>query len=64
VDVDALRAEVTAEIEAAATEALAGPMPTADDVMDGVFATGEAEPLSDGRAPWTGYAKAAAGDDA
>jgi pyruvate dehydrogenase E1 component alpha subunit len=58
VDVDALRAEVSAEIDAAATEALAGPMPTSDTVLDGVFATGEAEPLGDGRAPWTGYARA------
>jgi hypothetical protein len=39
-------------------------MPTADDVLDGVFAT-EAEPLGDGQAPWSGYAKAAApGGDA
>ncbi len=30
VDVDSLRAEVTAEIDAAATEALAGPMPSAE----------------------------------
>ena len=64
VDVDALRAEVAAEIDAAATEALAGPMPSGDDVLDGVFAT-EAEPLGDGQAPWSGYAKAAAtGGDA
>jgi TPP-dependent pyruvate/acetoin dehydrogenase alpha subunit len=64
VDVDALRAEVAAEIGAAATEALAGPMPTADVVLDGVFAT-EAEPLGDGRAPWSGYANGtAAGGDA
>ncbi|MFL5865156.1 MAG: hypothetical protein ACJ780_31060, partial [Solirubrobacteraceae bacterium] len=56
VDVDALRAEVTAEIDAAATEALAGPMPTPDHVLNGVFATGEAEPLGDGHAPWSGYA--------
>jgi TPP-dependent pyruvate/acetoin dehydrogenase alpha subunit len=60
VDVDAVRAEVAAEIDAAATAALAGPMPTADDVTDGVFCTGEAEPLGDGQAPWSGYAKAAA----
>jgi pyruvate dehydrogenase E1 component alpha subunit len=59
VDVDALRAEVTGEIDAAATEALAGPMPTGDDVLDGVFAT-EAEPLGDGQAPWSGYARAEA----
>ena len=43
VDVDAVRADVAAEIDAAATEALAGPMPTADDVLDGVFAAGEAD---------------------
>jgi TPP-dependent pyruvate/acetoin dehydrogenase alpha subunit len=65
VDVDAIRAEVTAEIDAAATAALAGPMPTPDDVLDGVFATGEAEPLDDGQAPWSGYARAGAtGGDA
>jgi pyruvate dehydrogenase E1 component alpha subunit len=64
VDVDALRAEITAEIDAATTEALAGPMPTPDAVLDGVFAT-EAEPLGDGQAPWSGYATgAAAGGDA
>jgi TPP-dependent pyruvate/acetoin dehydrogenase alpha subunit len=56
VDVDALRAEVAAEIDAAATEALAGPMPAADDVLDGVFCVGEAEPLGDGQAPWSGFA--------
>jgi pyruvate dehydrogenase E1 component alpha subunit len=63
VDVDAVRAEVTAEIDAAATEALAGPMPTADAVLEGVFAS-EAEPLGDGRAPWSGYAQPSAGGDA
>jgi TPP-dependent pyruvate/acetoin dehydrogenase alpha subunit len=57
VDVDAIRAEVAAEIDAAATEALAGPMPTADDVLSGVFCEGEAEPLGDGRAPWSGFAR-------
>ncbi|MGZ4242859.1 MAG: thiamine pyrophosphate-dependent dehydrogenase E1 component subunit alpha, partial [Solirubrobacteraceae bacterium] len=61
VDVDAVRAEVSAEIDAAATEALAGPMPSGDDVLDGVFATGEPEPLGDGHAPWSGYARAGAG---
>jgi pyruvate dehydrogenase E1 component alpha subunit len=71
VDVDAVRAEVSATIDAASTEALAGPMPTPDDVLEGVFATGEAESLGDGRSPWSGYASgavsgaaAAAGDDA
>ena len=56
VDVDAVRDAVTAEIDAAATEALAGPMPTPDNVLQGVFCEGEAEPLGDGRAPWSGYA--------
>ena len=62
VDVDAVRAEVTAEIDSAASEALAGPMPDPDRVLDGVFCVGEAEALGDGRAPWTGFA--AAGGDA
>jgi hypothetical protein len=57
VDVDALRAEVHEEIEAAAAEALAGPMPSADDVLEGVFCEGDAEPLGDGRAPWSGFAR-------
>ncbi|MGH2871677.1 MAG: thiamine pyrophosphate-dependent dehydrogenase E1 component subunit alpha [Solirubrobacteraceae bacterium] len=58
-DVDALRAEVAAEIEAAASEALAGPMPSPDVVLDGVFCTGEAEPLGDGQAPWSGFQREA-----
>jgi TPP-dependent pyruvate/acetoin dehydrogenase alpha subunit len=56
VDVDAVRASVAAEIQAGQTEALAGPMPSPDDVLEGVFCTGEAVPLGDGRAPWTGFA--------
>jgi TPP-dependent pyruvate/acetoin dehydrogenase alpha subunit len=64
VDVDAIRAGVAAEIDAAATEALAGPMPTADDVLSGVFCEGEAEPLGDGRAPWSGFAPGLAGGGA
>ena len=39
-------------------------MPTADDVLDGVFCATEAEPLGDGQAPWSGYAVKAAGGDA
>ncbi|HEX8977046.1 MAG TPA: thiamine pyrophosphate-dependent dehydrogenase E1 component subunit alpha [Solirubrobacteraceae bacterium] len=58
VDVEALRAEVTAEIDAAAAEALSGPMPSADRVLEGVFCEGEAEPLGDGQAPWSGFARA------
>jgi TPP-dependent pyruvate/acetoin dehydrogenase alpha subunit len=56
VDVDAVRAAVAEEIDRAATEALAGPMPLPDDVLEGVFCEGEAVPLGDGRAPWSGYA--------
>ena len=56
VDVEAVRAGVTADIEGAEAEALAGPMPSADDVLDGVFCEGEAVPLGDGRAPWSGFA--------
>jgi TPP-dependent pyruvate/acetoin dehydrogenase alpha subunit len=56
VDVDALRSEVSEEIAAAAAEALAGPMPSADDVLEGVFCDGEALPLGDGHAPWSGFA--------
>ncbi|MEO8966091.1 MAG: thiamine pyrophosphate-dependent dehydrogenase E1 component subunit alpha, partial [Solirubrobacteraceae bacterium] len=61
VDVDAVRASVAAEIEAAAVEALAGPMPVSDGVLDGVFCEGEAQLLGDGQAPWSGFA-AEAGD--
>jgi TPP-dependent pyruvate/acetoin dehydrogenase alpha subunit len=61
VDVDRVRAEVTSEIEAATAEALAGPMPSPDDVLEGVFCTAEAEPLGDGQAPWSGFAAARGG---
>jgi len=54
-DVDAVRASVLAEIDAAAAEALAGPMPAPDDVLEGVFCSGEAVPLGDGLAPWSGF---------
>jgi pyruvate dehydrogenase E1 component alpha subunit len=56
VDVDAVRAGVAAEIDAAATEALAGPMPSGDGATEGVFRSGEAEPLGDGQAAWSGFA--------
>jgi pyruvate dehydrogenase E1 component alpha subunit len=59
VDVDEIRAAVRAEIDAAAEEALAGPMPDPDQVLGGVFCEGEAEPLSDGRAPWSGFSAVA-----
>jgi TPP-dependent pyruvate/acetoin dehydrogenase alpha subunit len=56
VDIDEVRASVHAEIEAATEEALAAPMPDPSTAVDGVFCTGEAEPLEDGQAPWSGFA--------
>jgi TPP-dependent pyruvate/acetoin dehydrogenase alpha subunit len=56
VDVDALRASVAEEIDAAAAEALAGPMPDPESATLGVFCEGEAESLGDGQAPWSGFA--------
>jgi pyruvate dehydrogenase E1 component alpha subunit len=56
VDVDGLRSAVTAEIDEAVQEALSSPMPDPSDAADGVFCTGEAEPLGDGNAPWSGFA--------
>ena len=55
VDVDAVRSQVKAEIDAAAEEALAAPMPDPGTAVDGVFCDGDAEPLGDGRAPWSGF---------
>jgi len=58
VDVDGLRGEIRAEIEIAAEEALAAPMPDPSTAVDGVFCTGPAEPLGDGQAPWSGFSAA------
>jgi pyruvate dehydrogenase E1 component alpha subunit len=55
VDVEGLHSSVAAEIDAAAQEALATPMPHPGTAVDGVFCTGEAEPLGDGVAPWSGF---------
>jgi pyruvate dehydrogenase E1 component alpha subunit len=55
VDVDAVRASVAEEIDAATEEALATPMPDPASVLDGVFCSGEAEPLGDGVARWSGF---------
>jgi pyruvate dehydrogenase E1 component alpha subunit len=55
VDVQALRDEVRATIDAAAREALAMPVPDPDTAADGVFADEEAL-LEDGQAPWSGFA--------
>jgi TPP-dependent pyruvate/acetoin dehydrogenase alpha subunit len=56
VDVEAVRAEVHAEIEVATEEALAAPMPDPSTATEGVFCEGEAEPLGDGVARWSGFA--------
>ena len=54
-DVDALRTEVQAEIDAATQEALAAPMPDPASALDDVFCVGEAEPLGDGVPRWSGF---------
>ena len=58
IDVEALRAEVTAEIERGAAEALELPMPDAAGALSGVFCEGEPEALGDGCAPWSGFVEA------
>ncbi len=55
VDVEAVRAEVKAEIERGVEEALASPMPDGDTATDRVFAD-EPALLEDGNGPWSGFA--------
>ncbi len=55
VDVDSVRASVQEEIDAATEEALAAPMPDPASAAEGVFCTGEAEPLGDGVPRWSGF---------
>jgi TPP-dependent pyruvate/acetoin dehydrogenase alpha subunit len=55
IDVEALRAEVQAEIDAATEQALAAPMPDPASAVEGVFCEAEAEPLGDGVARWSGF---------
>jgi TPP-dependent pyruvate/acetoin dehydrogenase alpha subunit len=55
VDVEEIRAELQAELDAATEEALAAPMPDPATAADGVFCVGEAEPLGDGIARWSGF---------
>jgi TPP-dependent pyruvate/acetoin dehydrogenase alpha subunit len=59
VDVQALRDDVKAEIDAAVAEALTMPMPDPDTATDRVFADEESL-LEDGNAPWSGFANAEA----
>jgi TPP-dependent pyruvate/acetoin dehydrogenase alpha subunit len=56
VDVEALRAQVRAEVDAAAQQALAGPMPDPATATDRLFHPRDAEEvlLEDGQAPWSG----------
>jgi pyruvate dehydrogenase E1 component alpha subunit len=55
-DVDAVEASVRAEVDAATQEALAMTAVDPATVLDGVFCEGEAQPLGDGAAPWSGFA--------
>jgi len=55
-NVDEIRATVRAEIDAATEEALASPQPDPARATEGVFCEGEAEPLGNGLAPWSGFA--------
>jgi TPP-dependent pyruvate/acetoin dehydrogenase alpha subunit len=56
VDVEEIGAQVTQELDAAVAWALEQPMPDQRSATEGVFCEGEAEPLGDGRAPYSGYA--------
>jgi pyruvate dehydrogenase E1 component alpha subunit len=57
VDVETLRAEVKAEIDAGVEEALAFPMPDPHSATDRLFAD-EPALLEDGQAPWSGWSAA------
>jgi len=56
VDVQAVRDEVTATIDAAVEQALTSPMPDPNTATDRLFAD-EPQLLEDGEAPWSGFAK-------
>lgn len=57
VDVEALRADVRAEVEGASKQALAGPMPDPATATDRLFHPRDAGEilLEDGAAPWSGF---------
>jgi pyruvate dehydrogenase E1 component alpha subunit len=55
IDVEAVKNEIQSEIAAGAEEALASPMPDPATALDSVFCDGEAEPLGDGIARWSGF---------
>jgi TPP-dependent pyruvate/acetoin dehydrogenase alpha subunit len=56
VDVEALQADVDAEVEHAVAQALSTPMADPSDVLDGVFCESDAVPLGTGEGPWSGFA--------
>jgi TPP-dependent pyruvate/acetoin dehydrogenase alpha subunit len=58
VDVDALREEVRAQVDAAVEEALRSPMPDAATATDGLFHEGDEVVLGDGDAPYSGFRSA------
>jgi hypothetical protein len=64
IDVQEIRALVARELDAAVDWALEQPMPDPADAADGVFCEGEAVPLGDGMAPYSGYAREGVGADA
>jgi len=45
-------------VDRATEAALAMPMPDPSTATDGVFCDGEADPLGDGMAPWSGFSTA------
>ena len=57
IDVDALRAAVSRDVDAAVERALATPMPDPASALEGVFCETEPEPLGSGAAPWSGFAR-------
>jgi TPP-dependent pyruvate/acetoin dehydrogenase alpha subunit len=57
VDVDAIRARVAEELDAALAWALEQPTPDPASATEGVFCEADAEPLGDGQAPYSGYAR-------
>ncbi len=56
VDVDALRTDVTARVDAAVAAALESPLPDPASATADVFCVGEPQGLGRGRAPWSGFA--------
>jgi pyruvate dehydrogenase E1 component alpha subunit len=62
VDVQELQGQVAQELDDALAWALAQPMPDPASATTGVFCEGEAQPLEDGLAPYSGHLREADGD--